>query len=225
MNRFFNPEKSTDALINILIVDDDKESVDFISHLLKEDYHLLHAASAEEAYPVLLQNKVGMLICSEYLPTENGLMFMARMSKEFSKTQPILMSEGITEDLLAFAINDIGVLKYLKKPLNEQPLINAINCAREHYLEALDNETLKHAYHAIIEETQSLPYMARRVKEATPIIISNIATSATAASGTLILILTLTTVFSFTAMLCIYSFKIFLGIDFFSTSHISDLFN
>jgi DNA-binding NtrC family response regulator len=212
-------------VINVLVIDDDQATVDYIKQTLAAAYNVLHADSAESAYPFLASGEIAVMICSEYLQGENGLIFMARTNKEFPNVQPVLMSEGITEDLLAFAINDIGVLKYLKKPLSEKPLIDAASGARTHYLKALATDALHSDYKAIIEETQSLPYMARRVKEATPVILANIGTSATAASGTLLLIFTLIAILGVAVTLGVYSFKSILGIDLFSGSHITDLFN
>ena len=210
--------------VTILIVEDDEQNAATIEAVLSTTYQVIRVNNAESAYSILASQDVGVMICTEYLPGENGLIFMARMSREFPKTQPVLMSEGITEDLLAFAINDVGVLKYLKKPISEKPLLDAINGACEHYLQALVNETLQSDYQAIVKETQSLPYMARRIKEATPIILSNIGTSATAASGTMLLMFALIAVLGFSVILGIYSFKSLLGIDFFTGSHITDLF-
>lgn len=224
INRQYEMDISEDTDITVLVIDNDQETFDYIAEELSTLYKVVHSRSAEEAYPILLGQDISIMICSEYLPGENGIIFMARMNKEFSKTQPVLMSEGITEDLLAFAINDVGVLKYLKKPLNKTKLLDAVSGAEAHYLKAVANEKLHINYQSIVKETQSLPYMARRIQEATPIIMSNIGTSATAASGTLFIMFAIIAILGVALILGIYSFKSILGIDIFSGSHFSDLF-
>ena len=210
--------------VNILVVDTDQQTIAYINDNLSSDYSLLHSDNTEDAQLILEKNEVAIMMCSEYLPGENGLLFMARMNRKADHTQPILMSEGISEDLLAFAINEIGVLKYLKKPLSKQALFDAISGAREHYLTAVCNDMLQTNYNAMVKESQSLPYMARRIKVATPIILNNICTSATAASGTIILMFLLIIFLSITATVGLYMFKSILGINLFTDSHLTDLF-
>lgn len=216
-------ESHAQQAVTVLIVESDINVIKYIDEILSSDYKVLHVNNAEQAQPLLDGKEIAILICGEYLSGENGLVFMARMNHALPHMQPILLSEGISEDLLAFAINDVGVLKYLKKPLSRQALIDAVNGARAHYNKAVANDMLQDNYKAIVEETQSLPYMARRVKEATPVILNNIGTSATAASGTLIFLFLLIMILSITLTIGIYLFKSILGIDVFSGSHFTDL--
>lgn len=216
-------ERSQNMVTRVLVVDDDKKIYQFIDEILSTSYQVLYARNAEEAYPILVDCDIGIMICSEYLSGENGLIFMGRMNKEFLKMQPVLMSEGVTEDLLAFAINDVGFLKYLKKPLIKSKLLDAVSGANDHYLQAVANETLQKNYKAIVEETQRLPYIAHRVKEATTVILSNIGSSAIAVFVTMLFMFAIIAILGIVVVLVIYTLKSLFGIDIFSDFHLSDL--
>ena len=141
--------------------------------------HAIHyAASTAEAQKILDEETIGVLVCSEYPEGESGLQFMARISKAPPLLQPVLMSEGIDEDPMAFAINETGVLKYLKKPFDESQLQQALNSA-------LEIATLKNNYHKALQEMKGMPYFARRARQTTRILLHNANDPTTAAGVTI----------------------------------------
>lgn len=207
----------------VLIVEQDPNIVSFIENLISSQYHVLSTTTAEMAYPLLHNHEISVIVCNECLKGENGLYFLNRITKMFPLLQPVLMSEGINEDLLAFAINDVGVLKYLKKPLNKGDVKKAMTSAYMHYRKAVEIDKMQHEYSRILKEIKSIPYIARRLQQATPIILSNIKTTALAASSTVTLLVSLFFGLGIFAFFLMYILKRFLGIDIFSDSHLLDI--
>ncbi len=208
---------------SILIIDDDPGIISIFNTLFAAEYSLLTAPTAEEGYILLQDNKVSVLVCNEHLSGEQGLQFMARIADEFKHVQPVLMSEGIDEDLLYFAINDVGVLKYLKKPLSEEEVMKAVSSAHQHYLKSIEIDTITTDYNRIREEVKSIPYIAQRIRQATSIILTNIWTTALAASGTITLMLFIFLILGITVLIVLYVLKSFLGINIFAELHLEDI--
>ncbi len=206
----------------ILVIDDDPAIVSIFRKILELEFTVLTAPNAEQGYPLLQNNEVGVLICNEDLSGEHGLQFMARIADEFKYLQTVLMSEGVSEDLLSFAINDVGVLKYLKKPLIEDDVKKAVASSYEHYLKAVEIDTITHDYLKILQEIKSLPYIARKIQQTTPILISHLWTTALAASGTITMVFTILFIVGITVLIVLYILKNFLGIDVFAEKHLLD---
>jgi response regulator RpfG family c-di-GMP phosphodiesterase len=206
----------------ILVIDDDPAIISVFRKMLELEYTILTAPNAEQGYPLLQNNDVGVLICNEDLSGEHGLEFMARITDEFKYLQTVLMSEGVSEDLLSFAINDVGVLKYLKKPLVEDEVKKAVISSYSHYLKAVEIDTITHDYLNILQEIKSLPYIIRRIQQATPILISHLWTTVLTASGTITMVFTIFFILGITVLIVLYILKSFLGIDVFVEKHFLD---
>jgi len=211
------------TMIGMLVVDNDISVFEKIKSLLPENDSIYHASNSKQAYPLLKQIEIGILVCNEYLGDENGLQFMGRINKEFPLLQPILMSEGIDEDLLDIAINEVGVLKYLKKPLNLTQVSKALTSANQHYLKAVETEALKESYSNALETMNSLPYMARRARQTTRILLHNSSELTAAAGISVAIILGIFFVLGTLFFMLLYIMKSLFGINLFSDSHLSDI--
>lgn len=208
---------------SVLVVDSDTKYFKKIKSLLPTDTLVQYATNTAHAYSVLKQNDVGILVCNEHLPGENGLHFMGRINKEFPLLQPILMSEGIDSDLLEMAINEIGVLKYLRKPVDSNQIRNAMQSAYDNYKKALEFETLKENYQKVATEVNSLPYVAKRARLATRLILHNGKELAVSIVFSIFVITGLFFGLSVAALFAIYILKSLMGIDIFADSHLFDI--
>ncbi|WP_136806941.1 response regulator [Desulfosediminicola flagellatus] len=206
----------------LLVIDEDPAVISLFKKLFEPELTVLTAINAEQGYSVLLQEFVGVLICNENLAGESGLQFMSRIVNEFKHLQPVLMSEGIDEDLLYFAVNEVGVLKYIKKPLHEDDIKKSVSGAYEHHVKSVETDTITTEYLRILEEIKGLPYIAQRFRKATVSILSNIWTTALAASGTIIMVFMLFLTIGITVLIALYLMKTFLGINVFADSHMLD---
>jgi len=216
---------SMTSIVNgsVLVVDSNAEYFQEIKSLLPTDTFVQHAATTVQAYSLLKNGDVGILVCNEHLPDENGLQFMGRINKEFPLLQPILMSEGIDTDLFEYAINDVGVLKYIKKPLNLKQTRKVIQCANENYRKAFELECLKENYQNIVAEVSSLPYTARRVRQTMRLILHDGKELAASVIFSIFVITGLFLGLGITALFALYIVKSLMGIDIFADSHLGDI--
>lgn len=207
----------------ILVVDGNRDILDSVRAIAHSAHSVLYAHDTRTAQRMLDQKTIGVLICNEHLGQENSLRFMAQANKTSPLTQQVLMSEGINEDLMAIAINDVGVLKYLKLPLKESQLKDAINGALTHHLQALENEALKDNYQKALHEMRGVPYRARRVRQTTRILLHNANDLTAAAAATVAVMLGVFFMVGAAILIGLYLLKSLAGIDLFIDFHLSDI--
>ncbi len=209
---------------NILIIDEDPQVISFYQQLFHPNFTVASAPDAECGYPLLLQREISVLICNEHLRGESGLLFMARISGEFNHLQPVLMSDSITEDLLFFAINEVGVLKYIKKPLIKTDVQVAVSSAYNHYLTSIETAAITVDYVRLKKRIHSIPYIAGRIQQATYSIVNNIRLTTFAASGTIAIVLGVFFSLGVSGLVLLYGLKCLFGLNVFVDNHLIDFF-
>ena len=207
----------------ILVVNENRDILDSVRAIADSTHTVLYARDTRTAQRMLDKRRISVLICNERLGKENSLRFMARANKAFPLLQPVLMSESINEDLMAIAINEVGVLKYLKLPLQESQLREVISSALAHHLQALEIEALKENYQKALREMRGLPYLARRVRQTTRILLHNVNDLTAAAAATVAVMLGIFFIMGIAILIGLYVLKTSAGIDLFIGFHLSDI--
>lgn len=112
----------------VLVVDDNKDMVWFISDALAEDYRVLTACNVSEALTVIEQNQPALIVTDLIMPNMDGLEFIRQIKNDkFTKHIPIIIiSAKITESEQAEGLN-AGAAAYLPKPFSSVVLQSTIN--------------------------------------------------------------------------------------------------
>jgi len=102
---------------NVLFVDDDQMLLASVKRvLLKEPYSTLFATSAREAFEILKQNEVHVIITDMRMPQMGGLELLSIVKKEYPRVIRMVLS-GLTQaDSLLKAINQGEIFRYITKP-------------------------------------------------------------------------------------------------------------
>ena len=113
----------------VLVVDDERASLDAIRRTLEEDFVVLTASSAEEARQLMLQATVSVLLCDQRMPGTSGVQFLTEVRERWPDVVRIILS-GYTdsEDIIA-GINDAGIYRYLMKPWFPDHLLETVRGA------------------------------------------------------------------------------------------------
>ena len=119
----------------ILIVDDAEMERFQLLHLLNGNYNendLFFAPTIEEAWEILQQQEIDVLLLDIYLPGENGADLMTKMfADERLKDIPIIVITGTREDSFVKMSFEKYVYAYLHKPIVKDKLLNMIaGCVR-----------------------------------------------------------------------------------------------
>jgi DNA-binding NtrC family response regulator len=124
---------ATDALANILLVDDEPHVTDGLSrHFSKQRFRILKANSAAEAYRLLERQRVDVIISDERMPGESGSEFLARARRLYPNTIRIILSGQASLDAAVRAINEGEVYRFFIKPCNPTDLLFTIRRALDH---------------------------------------------------------------------------------------------
>ncbi|BAQ76565.1 response regulator/HD domain-containing protein [Pseudomonas sp. Os17] len=150
-------------LPGVLLVDSQDTILQRLHQLLSaHDYRLFLAHDAGEALQVMAREEVDLVISAAHLPQVDGATLLARMHQDYPATTRILLTGDPDLKLIAKAINEGEIYRYLSKPWDDQELLLTLRQALDHQhsererqrLEALaqqQNRELK-AVNALLEK-------------------------------------------------------------------------
>ncbi|MBA4166725.1 MAG: response regulator, partial [Chitinophagaceae bacterium] len=124
-------QQGPDEAINkqtILVVEDNKEILDFIATELKRTYHILKAFNGSEAIALLQKEAVQLVISDVMMPVMDGLELCKRIKSnfEFSHIPIILLTAKNTLQSKIEGL-EMGADAYIEKPFAQQHLEAQIN--------------------------------------------------------------------------------------------------
>lgn len=150
-------------LPGVLLVDSQDTVLQRLHKLLSaHDYRLYLAHDASEALQVMAREEVDLVISAAHLPQLDGATLLARLHQDYPATTRILLTGDPDLKLIAKAINEGEIYRYLSKPWDDQELLLTLRQALDHQhsererqrLEALaqqQNRELK-AVNALLEK-------------------------------------------------------------------------
>ena len=108
----------------ILVVDDEEDILELVRfNLAKEGYTILCAASGEEAWRILTDTAIDLLVLDLMLPGMDGLELARRMKGESSTNMiPIVMLSAKGEEVDIVTGLELGADDYVTKPFSPRVL-------------------------------------------------------------------------------------------------------
>jgi two-component system OmpR family response regulator len=122
-----------DTLINIddsiattiLVVDDEADIREpLCEHLSINGFTALGAANAEQAYKVLAEHNIHLVVLDVMMPVESGLDVCRTLAK--TSEVPVILLTALTDDIDRIVGLEIGADDYINKPFNPRELIARI---------------------------------------------------------------------------------------------------
>ena len=112
--------------LSVLIVDDERRVLDEIQEfLVKQDYHVFTATSAADAFVILDQQTVDIVILDVKLPGFSGLAALERIKADHPSTEVIMISGHGDMDTVIEAMRK-GAIDYFPKPFRLIDINNSI---------------------------------------------------------------------------------------------------
>jgi len=154
---------------NILIVDDEIEITKSLNRELRKKFNVFVANSGEEAYDILKQNEICVIISDQRMPKMTGIEFFSKIKNEFPDAIRIILT-GFTDIEAAInAINEGQIFRYIKKPWNPLDLELIINEALESYNLIFENryllKELKNVNEILLEKNEELTNIKKKLEE------------------------------------------------------------
>jgi PAS domain S-box-containing protein len=158
-----------DEQAKILLVDDQPAKLLTYEEILKDlDVTLLKAASAQEAFRLLLNNDVAVILVDVYMPELDGfqLASMIRDHPRFEKTAIIFISAVCLSELDRLRGYQSGAVDYMPVPVVPEILQAKVKIFLELYLKTRDLESLnRELEHRVAKRTAELEASNQRLKE------------------------------------------------------------
>jgi CheY-like chemotaxis protein len=118
----------------LLVVDDEPNILSAVARVLRrEDYRVLRAGSASEAFDLLAGNAVQVVISDHRMPVMTGAEFLGKVKVLYPDTVRILFSGHVEVDALTEAVNRGAVYRFLLKPWDDEALRQSIREAFRYY--------------------------------------------------------------------------------------------
>jgi two-component system response regulator HupR/HoxA len=136
-----NVERNASPVANgatVLVVDDEKRSLESLRRVLGAEFHIVCAANAAEAEAVLDGDLVQVILCDQRMPGESGVEFLTRVRERWPEPVRMIIS-GYTdaEDIIA-GVNEAGVFQYVTKPWDPDKLVQSVREAAQLYASQKD---------------------------------------------------------------------------------------
>jgi EAL domain-containing protein (putative c-di-GMP-specific phosphodiesterase class I) len=118
-----------DRNVCVLVVDDDKQVLEVYSRVLaRASYRCIKCQTGSEALERLLSEQVDVVVTDLSMPGMSGVDFMRR-ARERNPDLPIMVMTGAPAVDSAIQSIDVGVFRYLTKPMLPAQLVKAVGDA------------------------------------------------------------------------------------------------
>lgn len=111
------------GLPTILIVDDEKRSLESLERTLIDDFDVRTASSTKEAEKTLEQEWVQIILCDQRMPDETGVEFLKRVREQWPDIIRIIISGYTDADDIITGLNEAGIYQYITKPWKPEKLL------------------------------------------------------------------------------------------------------
>ncbi|WP_181373013.1 response regulator [Massilia glaciei] len=121
----------------LLLVDHDPNVIRSLRRLFRaDDYQLLCAPTAGEAFDLLGSHRVQVMIADQRLPQVCGADFLSKVKLQYPEVVRIVLSGYTQVDSVIDAINHGSVFRFFTKPWDDQAVRDSVREAFEHQRKA-----------------------------------------------------------------------------------------
>ena len=111
----------------LLLLDDEENILRALARVLRRDgYKILTATCAQDAFELLAQNNVQVILSDQRMPEMNGTEFLSRVKDLYPNTIRIVLSGYTDLKSVTDAINEGAIYKFLTKPWDDDQLRQSI---------------------------------------------------------------------------------------------------
>lgn len=137
----------------LLVVDDEPNVCDSVHDLLRREFRVLKAHSAEEGYQLMQQEEVHIVMSDQRMPQITGVELLTKLKARYPQAVRMLFTGFADLESVIAAINQGHVFQFLRKPWQPEDLMVAVRQAAAEYdrLESVAREREQ-----LIEEIESL---------------------------------------------------------------------
>jgi len=118
---------------SVLVVDDEPGIVESLAHMLRRDYEVHAATSASEAFDVMQNHEIHIIMTDQRMPFMTGVELLSKLKGKYPDAIRILFTGFADVEAVIAAINQGNVFRYLAKLWEPEELRQTIQAAAEEY--------------------------------------------------------------------------------------------
>lgn len=117
----------------LLIVDDEIDVCDSVHDLLRREFKVLRARSADDGMKLMEQNEVHIIMTDQRMPKVSGVELLKKARAGHPQAVRMLFTGYADIDSVIAAINQGRIFRFLKKPWQIEELQEAVHEAAAEY--------------------------------------------------------------------------------------------
>jgi DNA-binding NtrC family response regulator len=117
----------------LLIVDDEPHVCDSVHDLLRREFRVLKAHSADEGYELMRREEVHIVMSDQRMPQISGVELLTKLKARYPGAIRMLFTGFADLDSVIAAINQGHIFQFLRKPWQPEELLDAVRQAAAEY--------------------------------------------------------------------------------------------
>ncbi|MDB5350948.1 MAG: response regulator with CheY-like receiver, AAA-type ATPase, and DNA-binding domain [Planctomycetota bacterium] len=117
----------------LLVVDDEADVCDSVNDLLRREFRVLKATSAQEGFRLMQEEEVHIIMTDQRMPRITGVELLATVKARNPNAIRMLFTGYADLESIIAAINEGHVYQFLKKPWQPEDLLSAVRMAAKEY--------------------------------------------------------------------------------------------
>jgi response regulator RpfG family c-di-GMP phosphodiesterase len=117
----------------LLIVDDEPNVCDSVHDLLRREFRVLKAHSADEGYRIMQEEEVHIVMSDQRMPQITGVELLTKVKSRYPQAIRMLFTGFADIESIIAAINQGHVFQFLKKPWQPEELESAVRQAAHEF--------------------------------------------------------------------------------------------
>ena len=113
----------------LLIVDDEPNVCDSVHDLLRREFRVLKAHSAEEGYRLMQQEEVHIVMSDQRMPQISGVELLTKVKARYPQAIRMLFTGFADLESVIAAINQGHIFQFVRKPWQPEELLMAVRQA------------------------------------------------------------------------------------------------
>lgn len=119
--------------INVLYLDDEEQNVFSFKANLREDFTIFTSTTPDDAYEILKNNDIHIIITDMKMPKVSGIEFLRETINISPNSAKMVISAYTDVKTIIESVNDNHILYYISKPINFDELKSKIISAFNYY--------------------------------------------------------------------------------------------
>ena len=117
----------------LLIVDDEPDVCDSVHDLLRREFRVLKAHSAEEGYRLMQEEEVHIVMSDQRMPQITGIELLTKLKARHPHAIRMLFTGFADLESIIAAINQGHIFQFMRKPWQPEELLAAVRQAALEY--------------------------------------------------------------------------------------------